>query len=198
MNLFSRACITMFLLLSIPVCLGAQDQGTSAPGTSEMYNVLVPGFTAGVIDMLGAGNPMYVGGSIRFDLVYTLNKNQPRAGFVERGRNELYIDIGLFGLLPADGGASNLLFRYVLGFTTSFETPRSLNRNFLIPYVGIELGGIYIGGSGNGFLAVPVLGLNIVTLQTFTMSCDTGLILNTVSFEKFLGLRTELHINFVI
>jgi hypothetical protein len=64
--------------------------------------------------------------------------------------------------------------------------------------MGIELGGIYIEGAGNGFIAIPVVGLNIVTLPTLTISCDTGLILNTVSFTEYLGLRSEIHINFVI
>lgn len=189
-------CILFTILLSR--FSFAQNQGYSAPGSSEIYNVIVPGGSAGVITFFKEGSPIFAGGSMRYDLAYGLSKNQPTASFVERGRSEVYVDIGLFGSLPTDGSPTVLLFRYIIGLTTSFETPRSLNRNFLVPYMGIELGGVYIEGAGNGFMAIPVLGLNIVTLPTFTMSMDTGLIFNTVSFTQYLGLRSELHINFVI
>jgi hypothetical protein len=198
LNGLRLVCMTIAFLIARPALLCAQDQGSSAPGSSEMYNVLVPGASCGIITFFGEGTPIYAGGALRFDLVYSLSRNQPRASIVERGRNELYVDIGLYGSIPARGEETLLLFRYVLGFTTSFETPRSLARNFLVPYIGLELGGIYIQGEGNGFLAVPVLGINLLTLPTFTMSIDTGLILNTIAFERFLGLRSELHVNFVI
>jgi hypothetical protein len=173
----------------------AQDQGSSR--SAENYNIWVPGFSGGFYYFSNTSEHYFAGGSFRFDIVYALEKNKQKATFAERGRNELYLDIGLFSSIPENGTTSTLLFRYLLGIVTSFETPKTLNREWLVPYIGIELGGIYIGGEGNGFMAVPILGLNILTLPSMTLSIDTGLLLNTVAFEKYLGLRTELHLNFV-
>jgi len=176
----------------------AKNDGNQSTQDNEFDNSMVPGVSGCVMTFFGAGRPLFVGGSLRFDLLYTLKKSDPDASFLDRGRNELYLDIGFYGSIPEGAANTVFLFHYLIGVTTSFETPRSMDREFLIPYVGIELGGIYIQDLGNGFLVVPVIGLNIVTLPFLTVSLDTGLILNTVSFMDYLGLRNEIHVNFVL
>jgi hypothetical protein len=177
--------------------INANDNQTTQPD-DEFDNALVPGASGCVMTFFGAGRPLMVGGSLRYDLLYTLEKSNPDASFLDRGRNELYLDIGFYGSIPTGPASPVFLFHYLVGLTTSFETPRSMDRAFLIPYMGIELGGIYIQDVGHGFLAVPVLGLNIVTTPSVTVSIDTGLILNTASFMDYLGLRNEIHVNFVL
>jgi hypothetical protein len=104
---FSRnAIFSLVLFLALSATGFSQSQGSSAPGSSEMYNMVVPGMSAGVITFFKGESPIYVGGSIRYDLIFSLEKNKPTASFIERGRSEVYIDIGLFGSIPTDGSGT--------------------------------------------------------------------------------------------
>ncbi len=196
-----RISIIIVLCLSgLSMSIAAQDkpQDRSVSGHQDFYNIWVPGVSSGFCYFWDAPDPYFAGGSFRFDIIYALDQSNPYAPLIDRGRIELYLDVGLFSSIPDQGDPEILLFKYVLGINTSFETPRILDRAFFIPYIGIELGGIFISGEGNGFQAVPVIGINLITLPGLTLSVDSGLMFNTVAFEKYLGIRTELHLNFVI
>lgn len=182
----------LFLLLSIPL-FSAEDQDEEPP--YEFFNMMMPGFSGGFYYLLDS-ELIYAGGSFRFALLYGLDRNRPGAFFADRGRWEVYFDVGLYSNVTS--GNYELIFNYVLGLITSFETPKTLFRDCFIPYIGLELGGIYFQEAGNGFMLCPILGLNLVSLPTFTWSIDCGFLLNTIAFEQFRSFCPQMNINFVL
>ena len=186
----------LFLLILLQPLVFSLDQGTAAAGLT-FENSGLPGFTGGGIYLFNS-QTLYAGGTVRFDFFYSLDENRKSATLIDRGRSEIYIAVGLYTALPQRTDGVNLVFNYVFGFNLAFETPAVLARNFLIPYIGLELGGIYIEGRGNGFMACPLIGINLISLPTFTISIETGLLLSTVAFEEFLSLRPQLTMNFVL
>ena len=188
----------LFFLISFIICqftLYSTDQKNIVP--IEFYNQGFPGFTGGVYYIID-NNKLYFGGTFRFDLLYGIDINRVNATFIDRGRWEVYLDIGLYGHFFSGHETVHLIFQYLIGFSTSFETPRSLMRDYLIPFIGIELGGICIEDTGNGFAAIPFLGINLFSYPNITMSLETGILLNTVDLNNYLGLRGKLNLNFVI
>lgn len=164
---------------------------------TEFYNQGFPGFTGGAYYMLDSSK-LYWGGTFRFDLTYGLYRNNPDAALEDRGRWEIYLDVGLYGHFFSGHETVHLIFQYLIGFSTSFETPRSLLRDYLIPYIGIELGGICIEDTGNGFTSVPFLGINLFSYPDITMSLETGVLLNTIDLNNYLGVRGKINLNFVL
>jgi len=171
----------------------------SFPGekqTMEFYNQGFPGFTGGFCYFFESG-AVYAGGSFRFDLLYGIDRNRPQSSYIDRGRWEVYIDVGLFGRVIPESENFDLFFQYLVGFTTSFETPKTLKRNFLIPYIGLEFGGICIKDTGNGLMVSPTSGINLISFPGMTLSIDTSLLLSTIAFYDFLGMETTVNLNFI-
>jgi hypothetical protein len=195
--MYKKTGVTALLILFlIQPLVFSLDQETGTAG-STFENSGLPGFTGGVFYLFNS-QTLYAGGTVRFDFFYTLDENRKDATFIDRGRSEIYIAVGLYTALPQRSDGVNLLFNYVFGFNLAFETPSVLARNFLIPYIGLEIGGIYIEGRGNGFMACPLVGINLISLPTFTISIETGFLLNTIAFEEFLSIRPQLTMNFVL
>lgn len=189
--LFSIALIT----LAAPIGLHAEE--TAPQSGFSFENTGLPGFTGGVLYLFNSQR-VYAGGTIRFDFFYSVDENRKDATIIDRGRSEIYIAVGLYAAVPERADGVNLVFDYVFGFNLAFETPRIMQRHFLIPYLGLEFGGMYIQAVGNTFMVCPLIGINIVSLPTFTLSIETGLLLSTAAFDEFLALRPRLTLNFVL
>lgn len=196
------------LVLLCPLALGAQTGSDSntitealppspppKPAPTEFDTLWVPGFSGGIIVPF-SGNALYTGGAIRFDLLYGLDSRRPDAFFADRGRWEIFADIGLYGNVLTTQATTELLYVWMLGFNLSLETPSTLSRNFLIPYIGFELGGITSSTRGSGFASLPILGLNIFSLPNCTLSVDGALMLNTLAFQDYLGMVVRANLNF--
>ncbi len=190
-----------FKLAGLAMCLFAvaafgqeaatgQDRGPE----TEISNSMVPGFQGGGF-YLFRDRALYWGGEVRFDFSYLLDRNRPNARASDRGRTEVYAEVGLY---YSDRSDARFLFQYLVGFNVSFETPSVLARNFLIPYLGLAAGGTTIQDRGTGFTAMPILGFNIVSLERFSLDLETGLLLTTVAFEEFLALKATLAMVFVL
>lgn len=189
-------CIAIFLCLDL-VYIFANQQPQVDEVESSFDNSGLPGFSGGIYYLFD-DQSIYSGGSVRFSFFYSLDANRKSAGAVDRGRSEIYIAVGLYAATPPREDSRDLFFNYVFGFNIAFETPSVLSRNFFIPYIGLEIGGIYIQEIGNGFMTCPILGINLVSLPTFTMSVECGLLLTTNAFEQFLALKPQLNISFVL
>ena len=170
-----------------------QEQGQGQGPKTQISNSLVPGLQGGGFYLFRDG-VFYWGGEARFDFSYMLDRNRKNARASDRGRSEVYVEVGLY---YADRSDANFLFQYLVGFNVSFETPGVLGRNFFIPYLGLAAGGTTIQDRGTGFTAMPVLGVNIVSLERFSLSLEGGLLLTTVAFEEFLALKANLAMVFV-
>lgn len=184
----------VFLFIFIFISLGAYGQSQENSGYN-FKNIIFPGFSGGNIYFFN-DQTCYWGGSMRLDLSYTFDRKRPDASFAERGRAESYLDLGLytkdFSMLD------DIVVLYTLGLNFSFETPRSLNRNFLIPYMGLELGGLHMSGKTGGFTLVPLLGINLISIPNGTANIESGILFNTAAFEDSLALRSKLTLNFVL
>jgi hypothetical protein len=193
---FKRSA-AMAVVLCFFVCgaFGQADEGKQQAGPKkEFANSLVPGFQGGGF-YLFRDQVFYWGGEARFDFAYMLDRNRPSARASDRGRSEIYAAVGLYYSPRSD---AQFLFQYLIGFNVSFETPSTLGRGFLIPYLGLAAGGTTIKDRGTGFTAMPVFGLNLVSLERFSLSLEAGLMLATVAFEEFLSLKGSLAMVFVL
>ena len=63
-------------------------------------------------------------------------------------------------LLWSTANSIGKLLTYSLGVDLSFE--RNARREFLIPYYGLDLGGLYLGSIGHVFVFNPFVGLHAV------------------------------------
>ena len=198
-------CLSVLLMLC-PLALGAQSSGETERGAlpppppvkpvpSEFDTLWVPGFSGGVLVPFH-DTGLFAGGSIRFDLLYGLDSKRRDAFFADRGRWEIFADIGLYGNTANNRPSTELLYLWMLGFNLSLETPSTLARNFLIPYIGFELGGITSSTRGSGFSSMPIVGLNLISLPNCTLSVDGALMLNTLAFEDYLGMMVRANLNF--
>ena len=188
---FRRLGFVTALLLALLCPLAAQEK----PAPAEFDNLWVPGLSAGIFAPFNNA-ALFTGGSLRFDLLYGLDSKRPDAFAADRGRWEIFLDVGLYGDLSTIRPEHELLYLWMLGFNMSFETPGTLARNFLIPYIGLELGGISTSLRGSGFATMPLLGLNIISLPNCSLSLDGALLLNTLAFSDLLGLMVRANLNF--
>ena len=183
--------ITMFIFItSLSLC-------TEQAPVDAFHNMMLPGFSGGYYYFIYT-NTYYFGGAFRFDILYGLESNRKNSSWSDRGRWEAYIDVGLFGHMENEGKDYSLIFRYLLGFSLSFETPKVLCRNYLIPYIGLGFGGIYIQDRGHGFCVSPVLGINLFSYPKFSLSLETALFLPTIAFDEFFGICPQINLNFVL
>jgi hypothetical protein len=187
------------IAISAVLALGGAyaDDQAGIPGNLSFENSGLPGFTGGGLYLFNS-QQIYAGGTVRFDFFYTLDEDRKNATIIDRGRSEIYIAVGMYAALPERPDGANLAFDYVFGFNLAFETPNIMQRNFLIPYIGLEIGGMYVQVFGNSFIVCPILGINLISLPTCTLSIETGLLLATAAFDQLLGLRPRVTFNFVL
>jgi hypothetical protein len=68
-------------------------------------------------------------------------------------------------------------------------------REFLIPYYGIKIGGVYLNTGiqeDNGLAIAPFLGLSIARTQHFFLNLDGGIFMSTVRFRETLSVSAAL------
>jgi len=164
------------------------------PDERSFSNVMVPGLQGGVYYLFESGD-LYYGGEMLFDLAFTLLRSSKSESFLARGRSEVYISIGFY---YSNRDEAEYFFHYLFGFNVSLESANNLDRNFLIPYMGLAMGVITIKDRGTGFMAYPILGVNIVSLKALSINVESGLLLSTVAFDEFLALRTSLMVVFAL
>ena len=110
------------------------------------------------------------------------------------GYYEAYCEIGFYKEKDSPIN-EDIFFTYALGVNLSFEKFNNGSRNFLIPYFGAKIGGIYFNNIGQGMLLEPVLGLVIINKKAVNINLDSGLFLNTVDLSNYIGLHSSLIIN---
>lgn len=79
---------------------------------------------------------------------------------------------GQFTLMQSLEESSKNLFSYGVGVNFSFE--REINRKVMVPYFGLELGGMNRTDVGGAFQFMPMLGLNLVATKNVTWYLQGG------------------------
>jgi|GEM_PF-2078081 hypothetical protein len=193
----ARGSLLLAILLALflaAASAGAQSQSSAPP--PFFSNLWVPGLGAEALFCPASGQT-YWGGSLRFDILYQLDRNRASASIAERGRSEVYAQVSLLGGDPSAASSSAWIFLYQAGFTMALEGPAILKRDWLIPYIGLEMGGICAAGRGNGLTAEPLAGLALVSRPKLSVSLECGLFLSTLDLAGLLGPRPRLMVSFI-
>jgi len=136
--------------------------------------------------------------SYRHLLASSLDTGRRQATVATRGRWQAYLQIGPVLGLKGDtfqyGGYS------AIGWTVSPETARRLNRNWLIPYVGIE-GGVISGNDGSrtvtGFAGSILAGLHLWSTPRTSLSIG-GAWTHTTTEAVPVAFRGSVSFDFVL
>jgi hypothetical protein len=130
------------------------------------------------------------GVSIQYLVAAWIHRNENRGP--SHGR--FYVDIDLLRSTESP----NLGIAYSFGLTLSFE--RNPKRQFLIPYFGAEVGGIYHkpkeGKNIHAAQVNPLGGLSIWASQNIFVNVTVGYLVPFSHLEQLRGLRVKAGLNF--
>ncbi len=164
----------------------------------KFTSLIVPAFTAGTIHLINLPD-VYAGGAIRYTIIYGLDINPKDTSIWTKGRYEIYLEFGLYRGLHPDISTQSV-FQYLMGINLAFESPRSLNRQWLIPYFGATLGGIYYDKSfaviGSGLNFNPLFGVAILSLPNLSINFQTSLLISSSDPIRNAALQPQLSVMF--
>jgi hypothetical protein len=146
----------------------------------------------------GQGAPTPVGNRFvpgyRHLLTTLLDIDDERKRGAVPGRWQLYAEIGsMITVQQSDGENGNPGFYGKSGWTVSPESSHRLRRQWLIPFLGFELGGIYLDGTG--FSSGVVAGLHVWSGPGVSISLTGGYTFTTVQeLPRFFQLGTAIDI----
>ncbi len=201
----SRFLVAFALLLCAcaPCSLSAQGlDSIPAEPTNEVYTYTRPKYKLGNEWMSyvspGAGYSVYVplaydsmgifsGVSTQFIWLSLNNNDNDRAPSCF----QLYTRLSI---MNSSKDAIGGLISYTTGGVFSFE--RSVKRAFVIPYFGIELGGLNQRGAGGGFQIAPVVGFQLFSSPFVMLHVQAGYNYTTRDFDKLSGLQANAGLNF--
>jgi hypothetical protein len=121
----------------------------------------------------------YQGASVEFIVgswAHRNNRHGPSHG-------RYYIDLDL--LFPLSGRGGNL-FAYTAGVDLTLE--RNPSRRFLLPYYGVELGGVHSAELGNYFIAVPYGGVHLWADRNLWVNVSGGYVFPGRDLDQLSGL----------
>jgi hypothetical protein len=128
----------------------------------------------------------YQGVSVEYLIFAGIHRNDNRGPSHVRVYNR-------YDLLTSSIDSVREAFIYSLGLNLSFE--RNPKRNFLIPYFGIEIGGLYQKEMGNIFNFTAVGGIWLYTSQNIFVNLAGGYFYPIEKIEDYRGFRGTLGIN---
>ena len=196
-NIFN---IKRCLILLILFCLISQSVFARTVRNREkpsnqgdiFFNFLTPGINVNWhTTFLGK---IYLGTDFKINFVYATSaeKDFPL-------RYEFFFEIGIYENLWGSGQNQTLndyFYTYLFGGNISFNRTKSLSHkgaHYLIPYLGLRIGGLYHNLNRKaGLLAMPSLGISFITTETYSISFETGLLLNSSNFLDLFGVTPKL------
>ena len=90
----------------------------------------------------------------------------------------------------------NSMFSYALGLDLSIE--KNPKRSFLIPYFGLEFGGLSQKKFGTCIQFIPTLGIHILSKKNIFINLHTGYVYPVSNFEMLQGWFGQAGINFAL
>ncbi|MCP4438166.1 MAG: hypothetical protein GY810_04410 [Aureispira sp.] len=106
------------------------------------------------------------------------------------GRFKIY---GRFNWYMSSQKEMGDMFNYAFGANFSFE--KAPKRKFLIPFFGLEFGGIHQREGGNAFQIKPYLGVRLYDSRNFSIAIDGGYSYAVPNFDVLAGVQANLGIN---
>jgi hypothetical protein len=101
-----------------------------------------------------------------------------------------------FNLLNSMEDNISQVFIYSLGLDLSFE--KNPKRFFLIPYFGLELGGLSQKSYGTTIQFTPTVGFHIYSKKNISIDLTTGYVYPVRNFETLAGWYSDICLNFVL
>ncbi len=101
-----------------------------------------------------------------------------------------------FSIVKSDKSDITDLFCYLLGLSFSFE--KNPQRNFLVPYFGLEFGGLSQKQFGTTGQFTPTLGLHIVAKKNLFINLQGGYVYPITNFDNLQGIFMEAGLNFAL
>lgn len=200
---FLRALLALYVACLLPAQLSAQVDSLPAPEPEpEIYTHEKPKYKLGdewaSYISPGAGYSIYVpaardsmgifaGISTQFIWLSFNNNDNDRAPSCF----QLYTRIAI---LNSNKDSIGGLISYTTGGVFSFE--KHVRRAFVVPYFGIELGGLNQRGAGGGFQIAPVLGLQLFSSPYVMLHVQAGYNYTTRDFDKLSGIQANAGLNF--
>jgi hypothetical protein len=86
------------------------------------------------------------------------------------------------------------MFMYAVGLDLSIE--KNPKRNFLIPYFGLEFGGISQKNVGSTAQFTPILGVHLLSRKNFFLNVRSGYVYPIANFEILQGWFGQIGLNF--
>ncbi|MCH2044356.1 MAG: hypothetical protein MK212_09425 [Saprospiraceae bacterium] len=99
---------------------------------------------------------------------------------------------GRFNLAQSTNLEKGQMFSYAMGVGLSFE--KAIYRKFMIPYFGLELGGMYQRDVGGAFTVYPLLGINFISTRHVTWYLQGGYNYATNHFDVLSGVAATMGI----
>lgn len=100
------------------------------------------------------------------------------------------------GILKSDKDSIGSAISYMTGANFSFE--KNAQRSFLIPYFGLELGGLNQRNYGAAFQIAPVLGVQVLTTKFASVNIQATYSYSTRYFDKLSGIHASATANFYL
>jgi hypothetical protein len=97
-------------------------------------------------------------------------------------------------LLNSNKDSVSALFKYAIGVDVSFE--KMPNRNYLIPYFGLEFGGISQKLIGTTAHFVPTAGIHLIAKKNLYINVLGGYVYPIKQFEELQGFTGQIRVNF--
>jgi len=99
-------------------------------------------------------------------------------------------------IMKSDQEEINDIFCYSLGLSFSFE--KNPKRAFLVPFFGLEFGGLSQSQWGTTGQFTPTLGLHIISKRNLFINIQGGYVYPITNFDILQGLFLEAGVNFAL
>jgi hypothetical protein len=101
-----------------------------------------------------------------------------------------------FNILNSDKANINSMFMYTFGFDLSIE--KNPNRSFLIPYFGLEFGGLTQKQVGSIVQFTPTFGFYLLSKKNISINIRGGYLYPNKNFEMLQGWFGQAGLNFIL
>jgi len=99
-------------------------------------------------------------------------------------------------IVKSDKSEINDLFCYSLGLSFSFE--KNPKRAYLVPFFGLEFGGLSQSQWGTTGQFTPTMGLHIISKRNLFINLQGGYVYPITNFDILQGLFLEAGVNFAL
>lgn len=99
-------------------------------------------------------------------------------------------------IIKSSRSSINDLFSYYLGLSMSFE--KNPRRSYLVPFFGLEFGGLSQSQWGTTGQFTPTVGIHIIAKRNLYINLQGGYVYTITNFDMLQGVFFEVGVNFAL